>query len=97
MTKKYRDESRPKHGMMRGREFIMKDLYSFHSDEVSADDTYNKMCKAYETIFSRIDLSLRKVNACVGNMGGSKSHEYHIQSEIGEDKVIFNSIQFNLK
>jgi len=87
ITRKYRDESRPKHGLLRTREFLMKDMYSFHTSEPCVEETYEQVCKAYETIFDRLELNYKKAAASTGSMGGSKSHEYHIESEIGEDKI----------
>jgi prolyl-tRNA synthetase len=87
ITRKYRDESRPKHGLMRTREFLMKDMYSFHLSEESVEQTYNEVCKAYEKIFERLNLNYRKAAASVGTMGGKRSHEYHVSSPIGEDKI----------
>jgi prolyl-tRNA synthetase len=87
ITRKYRDESRPKHGLLRTREFLMKDMYSFHTSESCVEETYEQVCKAYETIFDRLELNYKKAVASTGSMGGSKSHEYHIESEIGEDKI----------
>jgi prolyl-tRNA synthetase len=87
ITRKYRDESRPKHGLLRTREFLMKDMYSFHLSDSCVEKTYDEVCKSYEAIFNRLDLNYKKVNASVGAMGGKKSHEYHIESEVGEDKV----------
>ena len=87
ITRKYRDESRPKHGLLRAREFLMKDMYTFHLSEKCVEKTYSDVCKAYETIFDRLDVPYLKTSASVGAMGGSKSHEYHVKSEIGEDRV----------
>jgi prolyl-tRNA synthetase len=87
ITRKYRDESRPKHGLLRTREFLMKDMYTFHLNEASVEETYADVCKAYEAIFTRLDLNYRKTIASVGSMGGKKSHEYHLESEIGEDQI----------
>lgn len=87
ITRKYRDESRPKHGLLRSREFLMKDMYSFHTSESCVEKTYSDVCKAYETIFERLDLNYKKAVASVGSMGGKRSHEYHVESPIGEDKI----------
>ena len=65
----------------------MKDMYTFHTNELSAESTYEKVCRAYETLFDRLDLSFIRADASVGAMGGRKSNEYHIESEIGEDKI----------
>lgn len=87
ITPKFRDEPHPKHGLLRAREFLMKDMYTFHLSEECAQKTYDKVCKAYEAVFNRIDLNFIRVAASSGAMGGSMSHEYHIQSVIGEDTV----------
>ena len=87
ITRKYRDESRPKHGLLRAKEFLMKDMYTFHLSDECVEQTYNEVCKAYETTFEKLDLKYIKAAASVGSMGGKRSHEYHIESNIGEDKV----------
>jgi prolyl-tRNA synthetase len=87
ITRKYRDESRPKHGLLRTREFLMKDMYSFHLSQECVEKTYAEVCKAYEAVFDRLDLKYNKVSASVGAMGGQKSHEFHVESEVGEDKI----------
>lgn len=87
ITRKYRDESRPKHGLLRSREFLMKDMYTFHTSDSCVEQTYSEVCKAYETIFDRLSLSYKKAVASVGSMGGKRSHEYHVESPIGEDKI----------
>lgn len=87
ISKKYRDESRPKHGLLRSREFIMKDMYTFHINESSAEKTYDDVCRSYETIFEKLDLNYIKVLASVGLMGGKRSHEYHVAASVGEDKL----------
>lgn len=86
---KFRDEIRPRFGLMRGREFIMKDGYSFHEDDASADETYNKMYDAYNRIFERCGLKFRVVEADTGTIGGSFSHEFMVLAETGEE-VIFS-------
>ena len=86
---KFRDELRPRFGLLRGREFIMKDAYSFHSDEASLDDTYNDMYRAYSNIFSRVGLNYRAVEADSGSIGGSHTHEFMALSEIGEDIIVY--------
>lgn len=91
ITRKYRDESRPKHGLLRSREFVMKDMYTFHLDDECVNQTYSDICQAYETIFTRLDLNYRKAEASVGSMGGKKSHEYHVESPIGEDQIFICS------
>jgi len=86
---KFRDELRPRFGLLRGREFIMKDAYSFHSDEASLDETYNDMYQAYSNIFSRVGLNYRAVEADSGSIGGSHTHEFMALSEIGEDIIVY--------
>ncbi len=86
---KFRDELRPRFGLLRGREFIMKDAYSFHSDEVSLDETYRDMYNAYSNIFSRVGLNYRAVEADSGSIGGSHTHEFMALSEIGEDIIAY--------
>lgn len=86
---KFRDELRPRFGLLRGREFIMKDAYSFHSDEASLDETYKDMYNAYTSIFSRVGLNYRAVEADSGAIGGSHTHEFMALSEIGEDIIAY--------
>ena len=85
---KFRDEIRPRYGMMRGREFIMKDAYSWHSDDESLDVTYQAMGRAYRRIFQRCGLSVIPVKADSGSMGGSGSEEFMVESEIGDNTLI---------
>lgn len=87
---KFRDETRPRFGVMRSREFIMKDAYSFHADQDSLDDTYDKMHAAYSRIFHRFGLDFRPVDADTGSIGGAKSHEFHVLAESGEDDIAFS-------
>lgn len=84
---KFRDEIRPRFGVMRSREFIMKDAYSFHLDDESLQNTYDKMHQAYCNIFSRIGLDFRPVLADTGSIGGSSSHEFHVLANSGEDAI----------
>ena len=84
---KFRDEIRPRFGLMRGREFIMKDAYSFDADEQGADIAYDKMYKAYRRIFERCGLNFRAVEADTGSIGGSSSHEFMVLAESGEDAI----------
>jgi prolyl-tRNA synthetase len=84
---KFRDEIRPRFGLMRGREFIMKDAYSFHADQVSAEREYRNMYDAYSRIFTRCGLAFRAVEADTGNIGGSFSHEFMVLADTGEDAV----------
>ncbi len=85
---KFRDEVRPRYGLMRGREFIMKDGYSFHVDEASCMQEYEKMGEAYTRIFQRCGLKFRAVEAVTGNIGGTKSHEYQVLAGSGEDIIL---------
>ncbi|MRR05440.1 MAG: proline--tRNA ligase [Deltaproteobacteria bacterium] len=85
---KFRDEIRPRFGLMRGREFIMKDAYSFDVDEKAADLSYEKMYQAYRRIFERCGLKFRAVEADTGSIGGSFSHEFMVLAESGEDAIV---------
>lgn len=85
---KYRDEIRPRYGVMRGREFTMKDAYSYHSDEESLDQTYQAMGRAYRRIFKRCGLTVIPVRADTGAMGGTGSEEFMVESEIGDNTLI---------
>jgi prolyl-tRNA synthetase len=85
---KYRDEIRPRYGVMRGREFVMKDAYSFHADEASLDEHYQAMGRAYRRIFKRCGLSVISVQADSGAMGGSGSEEFMVESEIGDNTLL---------
>jgi len=87
---KFRDERRPRFGVMRSREFIMKDSYSFHLDQNSLDDTYQLMYETYSKIFTRLGFSFRAVEADSGNIGGNKSHEFHVLADSGEDEIVFS-------
>ena len=86
---KYRDEIRPRFGLMRGREFIMKDLYSFDKDEAGLDESYKKMYDAYEKIFTRCGLQFRPVEADNGAIGGGQSHEFTVLAEAGESEIVY--------
>ena len=88
---KFRDERRPRFGVMRTREFCMKDAYSFHTDDVSLQETYDLMYKTYSTIFDRTGLVYRAVLADTGSIGGSVSHEFHVLADSGEDAIVFSS------
>ncbi len=88
---KFRDEIRPRFGVMRAREFLMKDAYSFHLDKASLDDTYQAMYDAYSRIFTRLGLKFRAVRADSGAIGGSQSHEFHVLAESGEDAIVFST------
>src|SRR6266542_5571965 len=85
---KFRDELRPRFGLMRGREFIMKDAYSFHASAESLDETYEKMRTAYSNVFHRCSLDHVPVEADTGNIGGSASHEFMVLAQSGEDAVV---------
>ena len=85
---KFRDEIRPRFGLMRGREFIMKDAYSFDVDDAGADAAYEKMYQAYRRVFERCGLKFRAVEADTGNIGGSSSHEFMVLAESGEDAIV---------
>lgn len=87
---KFRDEQRPRFGLLRGREFIMKDAYSFHSSPESLDETYNKMFTAYSNVFSKVGLNFRPVIADSGAMGGKDTHEFMALSEVGEDTIAYS-------
>lgn len=86
---KYRDERRPRFGLMRGREFVMKDAYSFHETEESLNEWYQKFYDAYTRIFTRCQLQFRPVKAQTGEIGGDESFEFMALSEIGEDTIVF--------
>ncbi|OBT06536.1 proline--tRNA ligase [Vibrio sp. UCD-FRSSP16_10] len=88
---KFRDEVRPRFGVMRSREFIMKDAYSFHLDQESLNETYVEMHQAYCNVFNRMGLDFRPVLADTGSIGGSASHEFHVLAESGEDLIAFSS------
>jgi len=84
---KFRDEIRPRFGVMRAREFVMKDAYSFHLDQGSLEATYDTMADAYARIFTRLGLRFRKVEADGGEIGGSRSQEFHVLADSGEDRI----------
>ncbi|SFN46065.1 proline--tRNA ligase [Xenorhabdus japonica] len=88
---KFRDEVRPRFGVMRSREFIMKDAYSFHTNQESLQETYDKMYDAYSKIFTRIGLDFRAVMADTGSIGGSASHEFQVLADSGEDDIVFST------
>jgi prolyl-tRNA synthetase len=88
---KFRDEVRPRFGVMRAREFVMKDAYSFHLDQESLQQTYEVMYQTYSNIFTRLGLEFRAVMADSGAIGGSSSHEFHVLAESGEDAIAFSS------
>jgi len=86
---KFRDEIRPRFGVMRAREFIMKDAYSFHIDQASLDETYQRMADAYSRIFTRLGLHFRPVEADSGEIGGARSQEFHVLADSGEDAIAY--------
>lgn len=86
---KFRDEIRPRFGVMRAREFLMKDAYSFHADFASLEETYQRMYATYTRIFTRLGLKFRAVAADTGAIGGSGSHEFHVLADSGEDAIAF--------
>ncbi|WP_395479664.1 proline--tRNA ligase [Candidatus Curculioniphilus buchneri] len=88
---KFRDEVRPRFGVMRSREFIMKDAYSFHTSLDSLETTYNIMNQVYRSIFTRMGLNFRSVQANTGSIGGSISHEFHILAGSGENEIVFST------
>ncbi len=88
---KFRDEIRPRFGIMRAREFLMKDAYSFHLDHASLQATYEVMFETYSNIFKRLGLKFRAVLADTGNIGGSGSHEFHVLAESGEDAIAYST------
>lgn len=87
---KFRDEIRPRFGVMRSREFIMKDAYSFHTDQASLQETYDVMYDTYCRIFTRLGLNFRPVQADTGSIGGTGSHEFHVLASSGEDDIAFS-------
>lgn len=88
---KFRDEVRPRFGVMRAREFLMKDAYSFHTSQESLQATYDAMYQAYSTIFNRMGLDFRAVLADTGSIGGSASHEFQVLADSGEDDIVFST------
>lgn len=97
---KFRDEIRPRYGVMRAREFIMKDAYSFHESIESLENEYQNMHDTYSRIFNRIGLTFKVVEADSGAIGGSKSHEFHVLAESGEDFIVYsddNDVAMNLE
>jgi prolyl-tRNA synthetase len=89
---KFRDETRPRFGVMRAREFLMKDAYSFHLDQDSLQQTYDVMYDTYSRIFTRLGLEFRPVQADTGSIGGNASHEFHVLADSGEDAIAFSSV-----
>ncbi len=87
---KFRDEIRPRFGVMRSREFVMKDAYSFHLNQESLTETYHRMHEAYSNVFERLGLDFRAVRADSGSIGGALSHEFHVLADSGEDAIAFS-------
>ncbi|MEH7460912.1 proline--tRNA ligase [Bacillus thuringiensis] len=87
---KFRDEQRPRFGLLRGREFLMKDAYSFHATQESLDEVYNRLFQAYSNIFTRCGLNFRAVIADSGAMGGKDTHEFMVLSDVGEDTIAYS-------
>ena len=88
---KFRDEIRPRFGVMRAREFLMKDAYSFHANQTSLDQTYQLMYQTYSRIFTRLGMNFRAVQADTGTIGGNVSHEFHVLADSGEDAIAFST------
>lgn len=88
---KFRDETRPRFGVMRAREFLMKDAYSFHLDQASLQTSYDQLYQTYSNIFTRLGLNFRAVAADTGSIGGSGSHEFHVLADSGEDAIAFST------
>src|SRR4029077_2381935 len=84
---KFRDEIRPRFGVMRAREFLMKDAYSFHATNDDLDKTYQLMVETYTRIFTRLGLKFRPVEADTGSIGGSSSHEFMVLADTGEEQI----------
>ncbi|NXD21058.1 SYPM protein, partial [Spelaeornis formosus] len=88
VTRKFRDEPKPRFGLLRSREFYMKDMYTFDSSEEAARDTYEQLCDAYCSLFTRLRLPFVKVRAATGSIGGSTSHEFQLPADVGEDRLL---------
>ncbi|XP_077189738.1 putative proline--tRNA ligase, mitochondrial [Paroedura picta] len=88
ITRKFRDEPKPRFGLLRGREFYMKDMYTFDASEEAAHNTYALVCSAYCNVFNSLDLRFVKVKAATGSIGGTMSHEFQLPADIGEDKLM---------
>uniref|UniRef100_A0A3B3R5X6 Probable proline--tRNA ligase, mitochondrial n=1 Tax=Paramormyrops kingsleyae TaxID=1676925 RepID=A0A3B3R5X6_9TELE len=88
VTRKFRDEPKPRFGLLRGREFYMKDMYSFDTSEEAAHQTYKAVCQAYDRLFRRLGLPYVMVQADTGNIGGKLSHEFQLPADIGEDRLV---------
>ena len=88
---KFRDEIRPRFGVMRAREFVMKDAYSFHTSKASLEETYEVMYQAYSNVFNRLGLQFRAVRADTGAIGGEGSHEFHVLADSGEDALAYST------
>ncbi|NXE18935.1 SYPM protein, partial [Ardeotis kori] len=88
VTRKFRDEPKPRFGLLRSREFYMKDMYTFDASEEAARQTYDLVCDAYRSLFDRLGLPFVKVQAATGSIGGTMSHEFQLPADIGEDKLV---------
>ncbi|KAB7505327.1 putative proline--tRNA ligase, mitochondrial [Armadillidium nasatum] len=88
ISTKFRDEKRSKHGLLRSREFLMKDLYTFDKNLTAAKDTYKTIVNVYDDLFTNLGIPFKKVKANVGTIGGIKSHEFHVLSDVGEDSIL---------
>ncbi|XP_051788581.1 probable proline--tRNA ligase, mitochondrial [Erpetoichthys calabaricus] len=88
ITRKFRDEPKPRFGLLRGREFYMKDMYTFDVSEEAAQQTYQTVCQAYSRLFSRLGLGVVKVQADTGSIGGTQSHEFQLPADVGEDTLL---------
>ncbi|NWH60078.1 SYPM protein, partial [Geococcyx californianus] len=88
VTRKFRDEPKPRFGLLRSREFYMKDMYTFDTSEDAARHTYNLVCDAYHSLFDRLGLPFVKVQAATGNIGGTMSHEFQLPADVGEDRLV---------
>src|SRR6185369_2948533 len=88
---KFRDERRPRFGILRGREFVMKDGYSFHADYQDLEREYRNMHETYTRIFTRLGLKFRAVAADPGSIGGTGSHEFHVLADSGEDAIAYSN------
>ncbi|XP_061489105.1 probable proline--tRNA ligase, mitochondrial [Rhineura floridana] len=88
VTRKFRDEPKPRFGLLRGREFYMKDMYTFDASKEAALQTYALVCNAYCNIFNNLDLQFVKVQAATGNIGGTMSHEFQLPADVGEDRLM---------
>uniref|UniRef100_A0A8D0FGM8 Probable proline--tRNA ligase, mitochondrial n=1 Tax=Strix occidentalis caurina TaxID=311401 RepID=A0A8D0FGM8_STROC len=88
VTRKFRDEPKPRFGLLRSREFYMKDMYTFDASEEAARQTYDLVCDAYRSLFNRLGLPFVKVRAATGSIGGTVSHEFQLPADVGEDRLV---------